>query len=281
MKNFKTCMFALACTLLTLNMKAQSRVNVGSLSKQNRFRIGAGATFVTMRDFLYSPLMYKSVRTNVQLGYSSKWKKGIFSTDLNIFVGSLTPSSGSAVQVYVKDTDIDGSEKTELKMLELTQIGFNFETGYLHRLSKMQTARTALYLGGSLEESLTYTPGFINLGVMNNASLNARARMDYFLRNGKPVTFGITVPVVSLVTRLPYNQAPGMPDKSDLATFFTGNNHIESFNHFQKACVFLKYNWLVRKHVACDVTYEASWIHYYKPAQLTQAGSQLTIGLTL
>ena len=272
--------FAFTFSFLMFAIQVRAGERTDSLQKQNQFQVGLGADYIKTIDFLFSPNMYKSVRTNLRLGYSKTTKQGIFSSDLNLFMGNLKHSSGAALRVYLKETDIEGLDSVKLKELQVTQIGFGVKIGYLHELPKWRTARTAIFLGGSLEEHLTYTPGLISIGVINAASVHARARFDYILRNGKPLSFTLTFPAVSLITRLPYHESPGMPGKSGLAAFFTGNNKIETLDHFQNVHFAVKYQWLVKKHVAFNLKYQASWMHYYQPEHLTQAGSQLSLGLT-
>jgi hypothetical protein len=251
----------------------------GYLDKKNQYRIGLGVSLVNISDLQYSPLMYRSLRKDVQLGFSSSWKKGIFSTNLNISIGRLNPSSGE-LNFFVKETDIYGTTTVKKEVLKLSQIGCNVEIGYLHELSKIAASRTAIHVGGSLEENLTLVPGFLSIGTINYASLNAKARLAYVLGNGKPIIFQIALPLVSIVTRVPYHSAPVIPGKSVLAGFFTGNNNVETLNHFQNLRFSAKYNLLVKKRMALDLTFQAAWIHYYKPQHLTQLSNQLSLGFT-
>ncbi|MPR37229.1 hypothetical protein [Salmonirosea aquatica] len=269
-----------AFLLVAVQVQGQGQGSIDALHKRNQFRIGVGADYIKTVDLLYSTNMFKSIRTEVQLEYSHQSKKGIFWSDLHVFSGALIPNSGSDVEIYAKETDINGVESTEHKVLEISQIGFNLRLGYLHKMQQVRSSSNALYIGGSLEENLTYIPGFINIGLINNGSFNAKARFDYFLRNGKPIFLELGVPLASVVTRMPYHQSPGRPDESVLKSFFTGNNKLETLNHFQNVRFSIKYPLLVKKRIALDIMYAASWMHYYKPNHLTEAGSQLSLGFT-
>ena len=273
-------LIAIAFLSMVFSNQTQAQQNKDFLLSKHQFRLGLGAAYLKTVDFQYSPTTFQSVRSTVQMGYSNRLKKGIFLTNLTVFSGALSPVSGPDLDFYIQETDINGSETAALNHLELSQIGFNLEVGYLHKLSILAIPKTTLYLGGSLEESLTFTPGFLNIGTINYGSLNGKARLDYLLRNGKPITFALSVPLVSLVTRMPYHNSPNIPGRSGLAGFFMGNNHIETLNHFQNIRFFVKYPLLLSKKFAVDIAYEASWLHYYKPEQFTQASSQLTLGFT-
>ncbi len=273
-------LITLAIMGLIFTYQAHAQQNDDFLLKKNQFSVGIGVNYIKTVDFQYSPNMFQSLRKNVQLGYTNRLKRGFFSTNLNVFLGNLSPASGPSLDFFGKKTDINGVETVESLTLELSQMGFDLEIGYLHELTKLATTRTALYLGGSLEESFNYTPGFVNIGTINYGALNAKARFDYLLGNGKPLMFGLSVPLVSVVTRMPYHNAPNIPGKSGIAAFFTDNNHVETLNHFQNLRFSVKYHWLVRKKFAFDIAYEASWLHYYRPEHLTQAGSQLSLGFT-
>lgn len=273
-------LIALAIMALIFTNRAHAQQHEDFLLKKNQFSVEIGANYIKMVDFQYSPNMFQSLRKNVQLGYTNRLRKGIFSTHLNVYMGNLTPTSGLSMDYYGKDTDINGVETVDSISLKLSQMGFDLEIGYLHELKELATSRTALYLGGSLEESFNYAPGFISIGTIHYGALNAKARFDYLLRNGKPLMFGLSVPLVSLVTRMPYHNSPNYPGKSGIAGFFTDNNHVETLNHFQNIRFSVKYHWLVSKKFAFDIAYQGSWLHYYRPEHLSQAGSQLSLGFT-
>jgi len=240
-----TSLMYMTLLLLTFCLQAQAQQSDGYLLKKNQFSVGIGVGYFKMVDFQFSPNLYQSVRKNLQLGYSNRWKKGIFSTKLNVFFGGLTLNSGSELNFYLQETDIYGVETINQEEIKLSQLGLNVELGYLHKLSKLASSNTMLYLGGSLEECLIYTPGFLSMGTINYGSLNAKARFDYFLGNGKPIILGLSFPIVSMVTRLPYHNAPNYPGKSGIQGFFTDNNNIETLGHFQNFRFSAKYNWLV------------------------------------
>jgi len=265
--------------MTTCISRGYSQQNHDYLLKKNQFRFGIGLGSLKTVDFQFSPNMYKSIRKNVELGYSNTGSKGIFSANLNVHLGGLTLNSGSDLNFYLKETDIYGVEDVEIQEVELTQLGFNLDLGYIHKITKYSNLKTTFYIGGSLEESLTYTPGFLSIGTINYGSLNAKARLDYNFKHRKSIIFGLSFPIVSVVTRFPYHNAPNYPGKSGIQGFFTDNNNIESLGHFQNFRFSAKYNLFVRKHIALDVTYEASYLHYNRPEHLTQMGNQLSLGL--
>lgn len=274
-----TSVMAIILVFIACSFQANAQQSESYQLKKNQFRVGIGVGSVNVMDFQYSPNMYQSVFKSLQLEYGKQLKKGIFTTKLNVFSGGLKPKSGSKLKFYVRETDIYGFEKIESKELEVSQMGFNLELGYLHKISKLTTAKTVLYLGANLEETMSYTPAFLSIGTINYGSVNAKARFDYFLGNGKPIIFGLSAPIVSVVTRMPYHNSPNYPGKSGIKSFFTDNNNIETLKHFQNVRFSAKYNWLVRKKVTFDVSYEASWMHYNRPEHLTQMGNQLSLGL--
>ena len=280
--NSSGCFFLIVCTItcLLFTHQTQAQQRIQTPSSKHQFRVGLGGNYIKTVDLQYSPNLYQSLQKNLQLSYSNQLKKGIFIASLNVYYGALTPSAGSVGKLYAKETDIYGHEENESADLAYTQLGGNLEIGYLRGLTKSATSRTAFYAGGSLQENLTLGVGILGIGTINFVSLNAKARVDYTLGNGKPLRFGLTFPALSVVTRLPYHNAPAIPGKSYTGAFFTGNNTVETARHFQNVHLSVTYNWLVRKRVLFDVTCQSSWMHYYKPEHLTQAGSQISIGLT-
>jgi len=248
--------------------------------KKNNFRVGLADSYLQALDLQVSSKTYHGIRKSLQLEYLRKKDEGIFTANLNVFVGNLTPTSGTSLTFYAKEEDIYGTETDESMTLEISPMGFNLEVGYLYKLQTLAITRTALYLGGSLEENLTFTPGFLPIGLINYGSLNTKTRFDYILKNGKPLILQLSIPVLSVVTRLPYHNSPNIPGKSGLGAFFTGNNDIQTINHFQNIRFSVRYDWLVTKRMVFDVAYEAAWLHYNKPQHLTQVGSQLSLGLT-
>ena len=269
-------LFILGLTFINPIM-AQQRNDI--LIKKNQFRVGLGVGYIQTMDLQVSPKMYQGLRKNLHLDYLRNLEKGIFTTSLNVFLGNLSPS-GSGLTFYANEIDIYGTETAESISLEIAPMGFNLEIGYLHKLQTLTTSRTALYVGGSFEENLNFIPGFVAIGLINNGSINAKARLDYLLKNNRPLIFQLSVPMVSVVTRNPYSNSPGIPDKSAFSTFFTGNNKIETFNHFQNIRFSVRYPFLFTKRMTVDAAYEASWLHYNKPQHLTQLVNQLSLGIT-
>ena len=276
------CSFSIACiiTCLAFSHQAQAQQRVQSPASKHQFRVGIGVDYIKTVDLQYSPNLYQSLRKSLQLSYANRSKKGLFLANLDVYYGALTPNAGSVAKLYAKETDIYGHEAIESLDVATTQLGGNLEIGYLRGLTKSATSRTAFYAGGSVQENLTFAAGVLGIGTINFVSLNAKARVDYTLGNGRPLRFGLTFPALSVVTRLPYHSAPAIPGKSDIGAFFTGNNTVETARHFQNAQLSIMYNWLVRKRVSFDITGQSSWLHYYKPEHLTQAGSQISLGLT-
>jgi len=269
-------LYILGLTFINPIMAQQSN---DVLDKKNQFKIGLGAGYIQTLDLQVSSKMFQGIRKNLDLDYKRNLKKGIFTANLNVFIGNLSPS-GSGLTFYAREADIYGVETTESMTLEIAQKGFNLELGYLHHVKKRSASKTAFYVGGSFEENLTYAPGFMQIGLINYGSLNAKVRLGYLMKNNKPLIFQLSLPVVSLVTRNPYSNSSVIPDKSAFATFFTGNNKIETINHFQNLRFSVKYPFLVTKRMAFDIAYEGSWLHYYKPQHLTQLGNQLSLCLT-
>jgi hypothetical protein len=273
------CLILLYILALTFINKIMAQDSNDVLVKKNQFGIGVGASYIQTLDLQVSSKMFQGVRKNLHLDYTRNLKKGIFMTKLNVFLGNLSPKS-SDLTFYAKESDIYGVETTESMTLEIAQMGFNLELGYMHNLKKLKDSKNAFYIGGSFEENLTFPPGFVHIGLINYGSLNAKVRLDYIIKNNKPLIFQLSLPVVSVVTRNPYSNSPVIPDKSAFATFFNGNNKIETINHFQNLRFSAKYPFLVTKRMAFDIAYEWSWLHYYKPQHLTQLSNQLSLCLT-
>ena len=269
-------LYILGLTFINPIMAQQSK---DVLVKKNQFKIGLGAGYIQTLDLQVSSKMFQGIRKNLHLEYKRNLKKGIFMANLNVFLGNLSPS-GSDLTFYARESDIYGVETTESMTLKIAQMGFNLELGYMHKLKKLKALKNTFYVGGSFEENLTFPPGFMHIGLINYGSLNAKVRLDYLMKNNKPLIFQLSLPIVSVVTRYPYSNSPVIPDKSAFATFFTGNNKIETINHFQNLRFSVKYPFLVTKRMAFDIAYEVSWLHYYKPQHLTQLGNQLSLCLT-
>jgi hypothetical protein len=262
-------------SLLAIALQAQNT----DLEDWNKFRVSLGVDVFKTVDFQYSPNMYKSTRPSLQLAFSNRFKKGIFSTYLDIFMGPMSPNSGKNNTVYISETDIYGTETVEGTELIQFQMSATIDLGYVHYIQKLSSARTKTYLGGSISEHQTFAPGLISIGTISYASLNARSRMDYTLSNGRPITIGLSVPLLSIVTRLPYHNAPAIPGKSDFETFFTDHNYLETLDHFQNFECSVGYNILVRPKRTLDLNYKLSWMHYNRPENITRFGSQLSLGL--
>jgi len=247
--------------------------------EKNIFRIEVGVMRQKTLDLQYSPRVYKSISPSLGFIYSREKKKGLFDVSLKLRTGSLSPSDGDLQSVYITDTDFDGNDGMEVHDLEYAQMSAALEVGYLHHI--VTHSKPRWFVGGSLVENFTYTPSIIYIGTINYASLNLRGRMDYPLNNGKLLSLGISFPVLSVVTRMPYHNAPIYPNKSGIGAFFTGNNEVVTMNSFQNESFFVRYQWFKSEKISMDVQYESNWLYSKKPERLTASYRQISIGINL
>ena len=273
----KTTHLITSALLLFLLIWQNGNAQTSPVSNNHKFRIGAGLDYVNTLDLQYSPNIYHSLRPNLDLSFMKSTGKGIFLMELDVFMGSLKPIGGAQNSVYIEETDINGEKSLDIRKLAYTQMGATFKLGYMHKINAAPGIN--VLLGGSLADNLTYTPSIIYLGTINYTSLNAEAQLDYGLKNGKSISFGLTLPLVSSVTRMPYHNSPVFPDKTNLAAFFTNNTSTKLINHFQNIKCSIKYNWYLSTKLSLDVKYEASWLHDSTPEHLTVIGNQLSMGL--
>ena len=246
---------------------------------KNIFRAGAGVGQYMGLDLQYSPNLYQVHNVNLDLGFQHNNGNGIFLTGLKLSMGAVHDIGKSVSTIFITDTDFNGNDGVETHKLSFSQMSVNFEAGYLHQVPS-PVENTRFMAGGSIEENFTYTPAVMYPGTINYLSANARVRADFMLNNGKRLSAGLAFPAVALVTRMPYHNSPVFPDKNNLKAYFTGNNNVETVNHFQNIKASVRYEFFNSENLSMDVTLEGSWMHYSKPEHLTSAGGRVSLGIS-
>ena len=264
-------------TAISISLLGQAQESLNNTLKKNQFQFGFGIQYGKTLDLQFSPNLYQFTRPGVELGYCRVSQTGIFTTALNLAGGTLKPNSGGFKTVYTRNTDFYGEETIEDTELINPQMLLDFHLGYLRKVRGYSNGHRILYFGGKIHEHLTFAPGLINLGTINYLSLSPAISSEWMLPNGKSLAGEFEMSMLSVVTRLPYHNAPAIPGKSDFATFFTGHNSIESLMHLQNINLSVSYPVLTGKKMALYAAYKFNWMHYSLPEHLTETASQIQL----
>ena len=274
LKNFT---LGLICSLITIQTFSQEKSF--KFNNKNQYRFGLGVEYFKTLDLQTSPNLYQSLGPHISLNYSRILKQDMLNFGLNLNAGNLKPNNGDYRKIYITETDFYGVETIEATELILFQMALDLSIGYVHKLKSISNETRNIYLGGNVQEHLDFAPGMFNMGTINYLSFIIVGRAERRLKQGRMLTGEFDFPLASVVTRLPYHNAPAIPGKSDLETFFTHHNFFESVNHFQNFNLSLAYRFWSGKKMAVDVTCKTYWLHYNKPEHLTKTGNQLILGI--
>jgi hypothetical protein len=180
-----------------------------------------------------------------------------------VYPGLNRPKEYKARDVKYEYTELDG----QLESLDFT-LGYTFHfqnqmnINYLIRLEKLSNDKLNIYAGGLFKQyffiSMTFAPVFL----MSELSLGPKAYLDYRLNESVRLYSSVSVPVMSLVTRLPYSLDPSNGKNNNFIAVYRRGSDFTSVNSYQR----INFEVAVQKQLntkwAASAEYTFNWFHY-------------------
>ncbi len=226
----------------------------------NGLGISGGIQHITFLDKHASPLVYNGVGPNFGLTYQHLNQNFLISTNFRGGLLKLRPAD-ETLQFY--DPGLTG-----------TSVGFDFSL--LKGISKN------LYLGGGISEDLILDFGEVGNfpWMFSQANLLVKSRWIQILSDDQTLQFGLDVPLMTIVTDMPYEQIPRVEGKApDVSTLLQEGTHLRSWSSFQKFSIDIQYDWQVLENWGLRAAYNWSWFHDHQPKDFSAFQGFLIISI--
>jgi hypothetical protein len=267
-------LFSFSISVLAGNDSAEKRYTYLSL--------GTGYSQFRMIDRKVSPLIYRSAQSPNCLSFANITENSIFRTDLNFEYSFTFPDGYRERSILVSSPNHNGVIQENMATFDkssLIQDELNIE--YLRRIYTNKSGKTDLFLGGQLKQYFSYSSTQAPVFVFSELSLNPSLLLRYRFSDTFESQSGFSIPLASLITRMPYSNDPTDGKHNYfISTFMMGSN-LTSLNRFQRInfqqSLLKRFNH--RWAVALD--YNFYWFHYRNVSDINAYDNAVTVKLMI
>jgi len=131
------------------------------------------------------------------------------------------------------DSDLHGTDTIHADARGVVYTG-GLAFTYLRRLLRPEGHRPGVALGATLGEDLVYPQGFVTPGLMLAGALSPTFALEQPLGRRGLLTVGVRVPVLAVVSRMPYHGTVSRPERGLLGGFVSQRTEVESLGRFRQ-----------------------------------------------
>lgn len=267
----------LTATLLFFCFFSAFAGNDSGEKKLSYLAIGTGYSQFSMIDRKVSPLVYGSAQSPNCLSFYQSSERSIFRADIDFIYSYLSPkdfSERSFVNIYPNHNGTLRELAASFTKSSLIQDEITIE--YLRLLKKNENGKMDLFLGGRFNQYFSYSSTPAPVFVFSELSLNPSLLLRYRFNETFESQTGLSVPLLSLITQMPYSNDPTDGEHNYFVSSFLMGSHLASLNRFQRVnfqqSLIKKFNH--RWAVALD--YNFYWFHYRNESDINAYSNSIT-----
>lgn len=244
-------------------------------SAYHRLGLAIGAQQTHILDQQFSPLTYSADELTSTLFYEGKQKSSNWQTSLGFSTGALYPQQFANRQVYNSEEDIEGNITTDSSLVRGTTRTFIFEAGYAYDIIRHEHLQ--INAGACVRNQLMYPETFVNLGILNAASLMLTTRATWQLGAKNRLRLDAAIPVVGFNTRFPYSGTVSRPNQTLLEAFFDGGTKFVSFGQYLQIQFGADFRTVLSPRIAAGLRYGFMWQQYRHTELMRSYAGNLSI----
>ncbi|MBL7740739.1 MAG: hypothetical protein JNK14_16085 [Chitinophagaceae bacterium] len=262
----------LVAFLITGLALAQDYENRPWMSLENRIGLAFGIGSVTYLDKNSSPLIYQSRPKNVRLFYNLESNTFLFSFDLDVKLGNNFPKYHKDRTLYFQEEDYKGNQEDKKFPAGGSLMAGRISVGAYYKIASTQESTFKVAVGGRIMNELFYPQGWNTGGMFNSLSLSPEAVTQHRINEHHQVTAALRIPLIALLSRLPYDNTVSAPVKKQVEGFFHHSGWTGP-SKFLAPALALGYNYQINTRWGAGLNYELNWYNIQTP-QPMKAQSQ-------
>lgn len=239
---------------------------------ESRIGLALGIGSVAYLDKNSSPLIYQSRPKNVRLFYNLESKNFLFSIDLDAKIGSTAPKYHKDRTLYFQEEDYKGNADNKKFPAGGSFRAGRISVGAYYKISSTQESTFKVAVGGRIMNELFYPEGWTSGGIFNALSLSPEAWIQHRIDGHHSFTASVRLPLVTRLTRLPYDNTVSAPNQNQLHGFFRNSSWVGPYR-FLAPAVSLGYNYQINQRWGAGINYDFNWYSIQK-SQSMKALSQ-------
>ena len=249
----------------------------GEDKKLSYIAIGTGYSQFNMIDRKVSPLVYSSTQSPNCLSFYHSSERSIFRADIDFVLSYVSPKDFGERSFINVGPNHNGTLKEQAvtfgKSL-LIQDEISIE--YLRLIKKNENGKMNLLFGGRFNQYFSYASTEAPVFVFSELSLNPSLLLRYRFSETFESQTGLSVPLLSLITQMPYSNDPTDGEHNYFVSSFLMGSHLASLNRFQRVnfqqSLIKRFNH--RWAVALD--YNFYWFHYRNQSDINAYDNSIT-----
>ncbi len=234
---------------------------------ENRIGLALGIGSVTYLDKNSSPLVYQAKPKNLRLFYNLESNSFLFSIDLDVRMGSNAPKYHKNRILFFHEEDYKGNKEDKKFPAGGSFLAGRISLGGYYKISSTQESTFKIAVGGRIMNEMFYPQGWNNSGLFNALAFSPEALTQHRVNEHHQVTASIRIPVVTRLSRLPYDNTVSDPDKNQLQGFFRNSTWVYPAK-FLAPAITLGYNYQVNNRWGAGLNYELGWYRIQTPQQM-------------
>ncbi|MEZ5070711.1 MAG: hypothetical protein R2751_07035 [Bacteroidales bacterium] len=236
--------------------RAQSTDPVKSL------RLGTGYVHLRMLDRLVSPLPYQSNMVPISLAYQSRTENGLFEVSLDLLPG-MADNTGEFKDraVVLSGYNGDGNiTSSELALAPSFFGGDELTVKYLRRLNRPASSGVQLYAGAECKQFFYLSFPMVPILFHSELSLGPSLAADWQAVEGTTLRASASLPLLSLITRLPYSTDPVDGEHGYLYVTYRTGSRLTSVHQYQRVNLGLEFQKQMGDGWSLGAAYRFCWL---------------------
>ncbi len=271
---------SISILLLIPYFKVFAQETVDPYTEKYDLKITLGLDFWRALDNNASPLKYKSNQTELGFHFDYFTGRSVFTLGIIGSLGTLYPDDFRERKVYFIEQEYGGKTKTVSVQANGSLIGLKLVAGY-HYITGLPGSKNYPEPGVVISESAFNPTGFTRPGLMNLFSLEPSFIYIHDFSGFTGIQLFGDFPLLSLVTRLPYNNTISLPGKNVISGFFLTGTKFSSLRNVQGIDTGMNIRFKMGNSVMSTLNYKYDWIYVKNPRSLNMSINSVSGNLFL
>jgi hypothetical protein len=244
--------------------------------------VGTGYSQFRMIDRKVSPLIYRSEQSPNWISYANFTKNSIFKANLNFEYSFISPNGFKERSFIISSPNHNGVIREDTATFSKSSlIQDELTVEYLCLVNTNETGKLKLYLGGQFKQYFSYSSTQAPVFVFSEISLNPAMLLRYRFSDTFEAQSGLSVPLASLITRMPYSNDPTDGKHNYFISTFLMGSTLTSLNRFQRINFHQSLQKRFNHRWAVALDYNFYWFHYRGDSDINAYDNALTAKLLI
>jgi len=229
-----------------------------------------------------SNLIYTSNQSPNYLSFTRISENVLFNVDLNFkysFTSPLDFKERSFISSSPNHNGIIRMDTVTIAKSSLIQDELNVD--YLYKIKTFNHANIELFLGGQLKQYFSYSSTDGPVFVFSEISLNPAFMMRYRFGGSFESQSSLSVPLASLITRMPYSNDPTDGKHNYFISSYLMGSNLTSLNRFQRVNFHQSLQKRFNDRWAVALDYDFSWFHYNRSSEINAYDNSVILKLMI